>query len=459
MVRSTLGLAAAVVALVALSAPPAAAQLASNITYHSKLDQHGDYADIWGYTAPDGREYALLGAQTGLAVINITNRIAPYETEYFSGVFSIWRDIKTYGSYAYVVNESSGGLAIFDLSDPENPQAAGTYSGFSTAHNLYIEESTARCYIAGSNLSAGGVRILSLANPTAPTSLGSWEAEYAHDVVVLNNRMYASAIWAERLFVLDATNAASIATLGSIGNYPSAFTHNAWMTGDNQYVMTTDEEVGASCRMWDVSNPASIVQTDSYRPVPTAIPHNAHIRGDFAYISHYSIGVRIVDISDPHDIVEAGFYDTYAPNNGGGYDGCWGVYPFFPNSPGLMVASDITGGLYVLEFDGAVATAAPTIKPQQPRLQLGAPAPNPVRAGHVATMDLVMPARGSVHVEVHDLAGRRVATLVDREYDAGAYDLYWDGRDVAGRTVSAGVYFARLTTPFGERSRKIHVVR
>lgn len=453
-----LGLAAAAVAVV-LPVPQSAAEIASHVTYHSKLDQHGEYSDIWGYTAPDGREYALLGTQTGLSVINVTNRISPYETKYFSDVFSIWRDIKTYGSYAYVVNETSGGLKIYDLSDPEDPQFAASYNGFSTAHNLYIEEATARCYIAGSNLSNGGVRVLSLANPTSPTSIGSWETEYAHDVVALNNRLYASAIYAERLFVLDATNPASIATLGSVGNYPSAFTHNAWMTSDNQYVMTTDEVVGASCRMWDVSNPASIVQTDTYRPVPSAIPHNAHIRDGFAYISHYSIGVRIVDISDPYDITEAGFYDTYAPDDGGGYDGCWGVYPFFPNSPGLMVASDITGGLYVLEFDGAAPTAAPAIAPGSRGLRLGAPAPNPVRSGQVATMDLVIPAHGAVQAEVHDVAGRRLTTLADREYDAGAYDLYWDGRDATGRTVPAGVYFVQLTTPFGTRTQKVQLIR
>ena len=442
-----------------LCAGPSVSQIASNVTFHSKLDQHGEYADIWGYTAPDGREYALLGSQTGLVVVNVTNRIFPYETEYFPDVFSIWRDIKTYDHYAYVVNESSGGLAIFDLSDPENPQSVGTYNGFSTAHNLYIEEATARCYIAGSDLSTGGIRVLSLANPTAPVSIGSWEVEYAHDVVSLDHRLYVSAIFDERLHVLDATTPNGIVTLGSVGNYPLAFTHNAWMTADNQFVMTTDETEGASCRMWDVSNPASITQTDAYRPVATSIPHNTHIRDDFAYISHYSIGVRVVDISDPHDITEAGFYDTYPPDNGDGYDGCWGVYPFFPNSPGLMVASDITGGLYVLEFTGALPTSTPQIDVAPTALVLGAPAPNPARSGQVAAMELSVPARTRVHAHVVDVTGRRVATVADRELEPGSYDLHWDGRDSAGSAVGAGVYFVKVVTDLGERSRKIQIVR
>ena len=334
------------------------AETSSHVVHYSTLHEHAQYNDVWGYTAPNGDEYVLLGTTTGLSVVNITDRVAPYETGFVPGPTSVWRDIKTYGSHAYVTNESSGGLAIIDLSDPENPEGLASYTGFSTAHNLFIEESTARCYIAGSNLGSGGVRILSLANPTAPSAIGNWETEYFHDVVVLDHRVYGSAINDDTLYVLDATNASSPTVLGSVGNYPSAFTHNAWMTADNQYVLTTDELVGASCRMWDVSNLPTITQVDAYRPVPTSIPHNAHIRGDYAYISHYTIGVRVLDVSDPANLVEVGFYDTFPAGDGGTYDGCWGVYPFFPNSPGLMVVSDIDTGLWILEFSPEVSTVS-----------------------------------------------------------------------------------------------------
>jgi choice-of-anchor B domain-containing protein len=353
--RSALRIAAAIV----LAGTPAAAGPTFNVIFHAHLDQHTSYNDIWGYTAPNGDEYALLGCTDGLSVVNVTDPDNPYETGFLPGAVSTWRDIKTYGHYAYVTNETSGGIAIVDLANPESPVAAGAYTagGFSTAHNLYIDTSTARLYTAGSNLGVGGTRILSLANPTSPVQVGSWETEYLHDVMVQHDRLYGSAIYAGVLYVLNVANPASIpAPLGTASGYPSAFTHNAWVTADDAYVMTTDELSSASCRMWDLATLPTLQQTAAYKPNATTIPHNTHIDGDYAYISHYTLGVKIVDVSDPYNLVEVGAYDTYPANDGSTYDGCWGVFPFFQTNPNLLVASDIGTGLYVLEFRGPLGT-------------------------------------------------------------------------------------------------------
>ncbi|MAF27533.1 MAG: hypothetical protein CME07_06670 [Gemmatimonadetes bacterium] len=350
MTATRIALWIACLAALILMPASAIAQQSSNVILHSQLDDYVQYNDVWGYTAPNGDEYALLGTTTGLSVVNVTAPASPYETGFLPGATSTWRDIKTYGSYAYVTNESSGGMAIVDLADPENPVHVGTYAGFNTAHNLYIDEARALCLIAGSNLSSGGVRILSLANPLSPAPVGNWETEYCHDVVSLGDRLYASAIYAARIYVVDISDPSSPSTIASQGNYPNAFTHNAWMTADNNFVMTTDETNGASCRMWDVSALPTITQASSYRPNPTTIPHNAHIDGNLAIISHYTIGVRIVDISDPYNIAEAGYYDTFPENDGGSFDGCWGVFPFFGSNPNLMAASDMSHGLLMLEY-------------------------------------------------------------------------------------------------------------
>ena len=231
--------------------------------------------------------------------------------------------------------------------------------GLSRAHNLYIDTTTGRLYTAGSNLGVGGTRILSLANPTAPVEAGSWETAYFHDVVVQNHILFGSAINAHILYVLDVTNPASIpAPLGTAQGYPAAFTHNAWPTPDGSYVMTTDETSSSSCRMWDLGTLPNLVQTDSYRPNAGTIPHNTQIEGDFAYISYYTLGVKIVDVSDPFNLTEVGAYDTWAPDDGSSYDGCWGAFPYFVTNPDLLVISDISNGLYVLEFKGPLGTLA-----------------------------------------------------------------------------------------------------
>jgi flagellar hook assembly protein FlgD len=79
--------------------------------------------------------------------------------------------------------------------------------------------------------------------------------------------------------------------------------------------------------------------------------------------------------------------------------------------------------------------------------------PNPSRAD--VAFALSLPRGGAVSLLVYDLQGRRVRTLVDAVLPAGEQRVLWDGRDSAGHTASAGVYFARLMTPMGVRTRRI----
>ncbi|HEY6905847.1 MAG TPA: hypothetical protein VI230_00180, partial [Ignavibacteriaceae bacterium] len=71
-------------------------QLNTNLL--SNLDQYhsAGYNDIWGYTDQNGREYALLGVNTGTSVIDVTDPFNPVEVAFVPGSGSIWRDIKTH---------------------------------------------------------------------------------------------------------------------------------------------------------------------------------------------------------------------------------------------------------------------------------------------------------------------------------------------------------------------------
>ena len=72
-------------------------------------------------------------------------------------------------------------------------------------------------------------------------------------------------------------------------------------------------------------------------------------------------------------------------------------------------------------------------------LALGAPSPNPTRAG--CTAQLTLPAASDVAVDVFDAAGRRVCTLVRGRMAAGTHTIVWDGRDARGEPSGAGLYF------------------
>ena len=87
--------------------------------------------DIWGWVDANANEYALVGLTNGLSCVNVTIPSSPIEEFFISDVNSIWRDVKTWGNYAYVTTEADAGLLIVDLTD----MTGGTYwHVFSFAH-------------------------------------------------------------------------------------------------------------------------------------------------------------------------------------------------------------------------------------------------------------------------------------------------------------------------------------
>ncbi len=89
-------------------------------------------------------------------------------------------------------------------------------------------------------------------------------------------------------------------------------------------------------------------------------------------------------------------------------------------------------------------------------LALGAPTG---LAGGGVSLSFSMPAAGHAEVAVFDVAGRRIATLVDRETPAGTHEVTWNGTGAGGEPVASGVYFARATTDTDSASRKVLLFR
>jgi len=84
--------------------------------------------------------------------------------------------------------------------------------------------------------------------------------------------------------------------------------------------------------------------------------------------------------------------------------------------------------------------------------------PNPFNAG--TTIEFALDRRATVTLEVFDLLGRRLVTLLDRSSLAnGIHQVYWDGQDEDSRTVSSGVYFTRLSTPTGQTTHKMLLLK
>jgi len=143
--------------------------------------------------------------------------------------------------------------------------------------------------------------------------------------------------------ISEITNPLLLAGIPSFG-----YAHNAWLNGAGTHLVTGEETIGMTVKIWDIQNLDNINLVGEYLG-ENSLAHNVHVKGDFVYISHYTAGLKILDIFYPSNPVEVASYDTYPDDDDSGFYGCWGAFPFTNNN--YVYASDMQYGLFVFEFD------------------------------------------------------------------------------------------------------------
>ena len=133
-------------------------------------------------------------------------------------------------------------------------------------------------------------------------------------------------------------------------------------------------------------------------------------------------------------------FETYVYRLGGQY--WWPVGP-----PGAFFAYTAIGPVSLVGVGDDAGTAALTLSAS----------PNPSRENVGVTLRL--PSRTEGELSVFDLSGRLVRRLASGTLVAGEHLYRWDLADAEGRTVKAGVYFARLTSHLASRTVRLAVLR
>ncbi len=83
--------------------------------------------------------------------------------------------------------------------------------------------------------------------------------------------------------------------------------------------------------------------------------------------------------------------------------------------------------------------------------------PNPFETS--ATILYSLPQRTGLSLQVFDVMGRTIRTLVDDEVGPGVHQIAWNGRDELDRPAAAGVYFVKMRTSALEKTRTVTLLR
>lgn len=317
--------------------------------------------DIWGYVAQDGTEYAVVGTIQDARIYSLSDPAKPQLVAQIPGAVSQWRDYKSYGTFVYQITQRGrDGLTIIDMTNAPDSIGSKTFTPtlevngieaqLLTCHNLFIDDERGLAFLAGCNNGVGGILIFDLtSDPLNPTFVNAIDDRYSHDVVVRGDTLFSSEINEGNLAIYDIEDLNN-PIIRSRTRTTSVFTHNAWFSDDGNFVFTTDERANSNVDAYDITDVSNPVLLDTYRPFENRgiIPHNTHYYDGFLVTSWYTEGVIVLDAHRPDNLVKVAQYDTYQLS-GTGFNGCWGAYPYLPS--GVVLASDLSGGLFVLDVD------------------------------------------------------------------------------------------------------------
>lgn len=312
-------------------------------------------SDVWAYTAPDGSEYALMGDLNGISIVAVPSLeiVAHIDGPNERAPF-YWRDIKTYGSFAYVTTEAYGpneGLQVIDLRNlPHSASLVNVIRGeedrLVSSHNLSIDTVTGHAYVLNSN----GTQIvaLDLDDPKTPVEVGHVDIPDSHDVFARGDTLWVAEGRSPKVTMWNMSDKANPALIGETIFPDPGYVHNVWATDDGKHIMTTEETVGKTVKVWNIEDPTNPELVGDWIGASN-IAHNVHIQGDLAIVSHYSSGVSMVDISDLANPVEIARYDTHPENDDEAFYGNWGAS--LPTAGGHVFVSDLEGTLTVLKWN------------------------------------------------------------------------------------------------------------
>ena len=317
--------------------------------------------DCWGWVDHEtGREIAIFGRSNGTSFIDVTD---PTDMKYFANLptatsASLWRDIKVYGEYAYIVSEAGDhGLQIvhmpnlMGLSTDEVTTISpdGYYSGFGNAHNIMINEETGYAYPIGTNTFNGGLHVLNLVDPLNPVLVGAYDGAYSHDIhpIVYNgpdqdypgDEIVVCFNGYNGIAIVNAEDKDDIQLISQLTYAQSGYTHQGWV-GENQRFCYFNDELdesnfGNNTRTYimdieDLDAPEII----GYFEAPVeSVDHNMYIIGDKMYQSNYLSGLRVLDVSDAANgtLELVGYFDTNPESDAPSFNGTWSNYPYFPS--------------------------------------------------------------------------------------------------------------------------------
>jgi hypothetical protein len=259
------------------------------------INRHSAMGQSYGVVVEGDYAY-LSNLDDVVRIVDITDASNPNEVGACSTDYQ-WSAIAKSGEYVYVGDDD--GVMIIDVSDPDFPTLVSSFpTGF--VYALLVEDGYA--YVGASP----EVKIFNVSDPMAPFEIANLD-HFARGFVLQDDLLYGVST-NPGFMIFDVSQPEAPVCLAT------------WYTHDNQVdvaiegnfaYMLCNPVIGGfpnNVKVIDVSDPEIPIMISDLE-LPDR-PYAIDIQDQFIYVADYHGGLRVIDVHDPYQLVETGYYNT-----------------------------------------------------------------------------------------------------------------------------------------------------
>lgn len=363
------------------------------------------------------------GSNSAIWTADITNISNPIELDRQFNYGGFGHFVSSGDKLAASRMDSIGGIALYDIHDPSHPVYASEIP--------LVEGTVARVAMQGDYLYTifDSVAIYDISDLENPVQVSSGIVDYPLDLVVSDNMLYVLG-----QFQVYACSLDDPANPTYLGGYAFGGTRDYYrIIADGTTIYLYGEGM---IQAVDLSNPQTPVELSPIGFFGNFRDFDAE-NGVLA-VGGSSDGVTLVQYADPLNPSVIGYY---AGDNSPGQVTLRGNNLFVSNYSNIEIF-DISAALPVRDNTRAEIPTEVTLSAY----------PNPFNPSTTIAFDLN--ARAQVSLDVYDITGRLVRTLINEQLNAGSYTHNFDAQGLP-----SGAYFARLVTPQVSQTARITLIR
>ncbi|MFL5350609.1 MAG: LVIVD repeat-containing protein [Hyalangium sp.] len=299
--------------------------------------------------------YAYVSARdAGIYIYDISKPTAPRKVAELVPQDDAWNQVWVKDQTMYIAS-SKKGVLLYDVTNPAEPLALKSFP--SDAPDVRSITGDGTWLYAAAPFPNAEVIIFDATNPRELVMAKRYFVEQTqpvlgdrpYEVLVRNGLLYVSH-WSYGLAVSDVSTPKAPKLLGRF-SYTDATTRTVDVgpIGNRTLAFEAGEGWGAHLRVLDVSSPTNITQVAEVPARPEVSVRGGKLVGTKLYVAHYQDGVRVLDVSNPNEPAQVGYFNTWKETDSGrGQAFFEGVTDVAVPGDGYIYATDTSRGLLIL---------------------------------------------------------------------------------------------------------------